>query len=134
MKIRYQVHYRSDGNIQQVSNFYEGKEKPMGIPECEVIVTDDFINPALFFVRDGKLVEREPAPFGGMDFKNEQWVHTDYSARAYRNQLLSATDHMVVADNPNASNQAVLAYRQALRDVPQQPGFPENVVWPELPD
>jgi len=25
-------------------------------------------------------------------------------------------------------------YRQALRDIPQQEGFPYNVVWPEKPD
>lgn len=24
-------------------------------------------------------------------------------------------------------------YRQSLRDVPQQPGFPKNVVWPQPP-
>lgn len=27
----------------------------------------------------------------------------------------------------------LLAYRRALRDVPQQDGFPENVEWPDLP-
>ena len=26
------------------------------------------------------------------------------------------------------------AYRQALRDVPQQDGFPDNVIWPEKPN
>ena len=26
------------------------------------------------------------------------------------------------------------AYRQALLDVPQQEGFPTNIVWPEVPD
>jgi len=25
------------------------------------------------------------------------------------------------------------AYRQALLDVPQQPGFPDNIVWPTIP-
>ena len=28
---------------------------------------------------------------------------------------------------------AVSAYRQALRDVPQQEGFPYAIVWPEKP-
>lgn len=28
--------------------------------------------------------------------------------------------------------QAVLMYIQALRDVPEQAGFPDNIVWPEL--
>jgi hypothetical protein len=26
-----------------------------------------------------------------------------------------------------------LDYRQALRDIPQQPGFPDNVTWPTAP-
>ena len=25
-------------------------------------------------------------------------------------------------------------YRQALRDIPEQPGFPDEVVWPEKSD
>jgi hypothetical protein len=28
----------------------------------------------------------------------------------------------------------VIAYRQALLDVPQQPGFPTNITWPTLPE
>jgi hypothetical protein len=27
-----------------------------------------------------------------------------------------------------------VAYRQALRDIPQQPGFPENIQWPTKPE
>lgn len=29
---------------------------------------------------------------------------------------------------------AWVAYRQALRDVPQQSGFPQNIVWPVKPE
>ncbi|MGP7732920.1 phage tail assembly chaperone [Oceanimonas smirnovii] len=31
-----------------------------------------------------------------------------------------------------STEQDLLLYIQALRDVPQQPGFPENITWPEL--
>jgi hypothetical protein len=27
-----------------------------------------------------------------------------------------------------------VAYRQALRDIPQQPGFPDNIQWPTKPE
>lgn len=30
------------------------------------------------------------------------------------------------------TEQALLLYIQALRDVPQQPGFPDSIEWPEL--
>lgn len=32
----------------------------------------------------------------------------------------------------NCTEQDLLVYIQALRDVPQQPGFPDSVEWPEL--
>ncbi|WP_412841983.1 phage tail assembly chaperone, partial [Cereibacter johrii] len=34
-------------------------------------------------------------------------------------------------DRPDAA--AWTAYRQALRDVPEQPGFPAEIAWPEPP-
>lgn len=59
----------------------------------------------------------------------------DYAgeARAKRNALLTASDWTQVADAP-VDKAAWAAYRQALRDVPNQDGFPANVVWPVAPD
>jgi Phage tail assembly chaperone protein len=56
-------------------------------------------------------------------------------ARARRDRLLSATSWIVerALELGNPVPEAWVAYRQALRDVPQQPGFPEVVVWPEPP-
>lgn len=52
--------------------------------------------------------------------------------RALRNALLSESDWSQVADAP--VNKAKWAeYRQSLRDVPAQPGFPWSVTWPALP-
>jgi hypothetical protein len=49
--------------------------------------------------------------------------------RAERNRLLTESDWTQVLDAP--VNQAEwAAYRQALRDVTVQPGFPLNVEWP----
>jgi len=49
--------------------------------------------------------------------------------RAERNRLLVESDWTQVLDAP--VNQAEWAtYRQALRDVTAQPGFPLNVEWP----
>lgn len=54
------------------------------------------------------------------------------SARAERNRKLAESDWTQLADAP--VDQAVWsAYRQALRDVPAQAGFPHDVTWPELP-
>lgn len=54
--------------------------------------------------------------------------------RIQRNQLLTATDWTQAKDIPDAVSSKYAAYRQALRDVPQQSGFPENIVWPVKPE
>jgi hypothetical protein len=53
--------------------------------------------------------------------------------RGKRNFLLSETDHWMFSDTPDPT-QAQLDYRQALRDVPLQSGFPQNIVWPTKPE
>lgn len=55
--------------------------------------------------------------------------------RARRDALLVASDWTQLPDAPLAAERraAWQSYRQALRDVPQQPGFPGDVVWPTAP-
>ena len=52
--------------------------------------------------------------------------------RNQRDALLAETDWWAVADR--TMTQAEIDYRQALRDVPAQAGFPENVTWPTKPE
>ena len=52
--------------------------------------------------------------------------------RAKRDRLLSQTDWTQTVDNPLAGNEDITAYRQALRDIPEQAGFPWDVEWPTL--
>jgi hypothetical protein len=51
--------------------------------------------------------------------------------RADRNQKLQDTDWMGMSDVAMSTGWAT--YRQALRDVPNQEGFPHEVEWPEEP-
>lgn len=55
--------------------------------------------------------------------------------RMRRDSLISRTDFYVQPDYPSdpAGLEAVKAYRQALRDIPERSGFPRNVQWPSLP-
>jgi hypothetical protein len=57
-------------------------------------------------------------------------------ACARRDALLSETDWYAVryAETGKAIPAPVLAYRQALRDIDQQPGYPEAIDWPVLPE
>ena len=52
--------------------------------------------------------------------------------RQERNGLLTSSDWTQVADAP-VDAAAWVAYRQALRDLTSQPGFPWAVEWPEVP-
>jgi hypothetical protein len=55
------------------------------------------------------------------------------SARSRRDVLLRDSDWAVSTDAPT-DKAAWQTYRQALRDVPQQEGFPQEVTWPEKPE
>ena len=52
--------------------------------------------------------------------------------RQQRDYLLSETDYLMMPDYPMSelARENLKVYRQALRDVPEQPDFPNSVVWP----
>ena len=52
--------------------------------------------------------------------------------RLERNILLDQTDYTQTPDSPPDTAEWA-TYRQALRDIPAQEGFPFEVQWPELP-
>lgn len=80
-------------------------------------------------VRDANLDELAQAQIDSQ----KAAVHRTNVQRDNRNQLLAQTDWTQAKDVPDAVSSKWAPYRQALRDVPQQPGFPENIVWPEKP-
>jgi hypothetical protein len=53
------------------------------------------------------------------------------NVRSTRNQLLAETDWAALTDTVLTPEMA--AYRKALRDVTDQDGFPQNVIWPVKP-
>jgi len=53
--------------------------------------------------------------------------------RTQRDALLSQSDWTQVPDAP-VDQQAWAEYRQALRDLPQQAGFPTEITWPVKPE
>lgn len=69
------------------------------------------------------------------EYTIEDVPETADEARTQRDKLLSETDWTQVLDAPidAATREAYRAYRQALRDLPEQDGFPGTITWPELP-
>lgn len=71
-------------------------------------------------------------PIQDPDLEKERTL-TSAFVRMQRNSLLAQTDWTQALDIPESKRLLFAEYRQALRDVPQQPGFPENIAWPEPP-
>jgi len=72
---------------------------------------------------DGVIVDRElPEP----------QPKTEDEGRATRDNLLSRTDTWALSDR--TMTEAQTAYRQALRNLPQQEGFPTDITWPNAPE
>ena len=53
--------------------------------------------------------------------------------REQRNNLLKDTDWTQLPDVPKATRDAYKTYRQSLRDISKQAGFPHEISWPETP-
>ena len=71
----------------------------------------------------------EAIPQADIDDRNAQQAA---SIRTERKRLLTDSDWTQVEDAP-VDKAAWAAYRQALRDIPDQPGFPFTIIWPEAP-
>ncbi len=57
---------------------------------------------------------------------------SEAESRTLRDKLLVNSDWTQVADAP-VDTTAWATYRQALRDIPAQSGFPDNITWPQEP-
>ncbi len=97
-----------------------------------------------YYVKNGEPKPYPDAPgqrkFYDWDITTETWIFNQSRAAAIhrrsRNMMLSAVDRV----NPiwyaslDVERQVALQeYRQALLAVPQQPGFPDQVIWPTKP-
>ena len=69
------------------------------------------------------------------ELQKERGFETEFQAqrvRAQRAALLQASDWTQLDDSP-VDKQIWANYRQELRDIPQQPGFPWEINWPIAP-
>ena len=64
--------------------------------------------------------------------KQEVLLAAEKNEREIRNDLLKDSDWTQLADS-NVDKTAWANYRQQLRDIPNQSGFPRNINWPTKP-
>ena len=79
---------------------------------------------------DGAVFDDDANISNWPDFQETKPLPTEAEVRAERDALLAASDSMALADRITAD---WTTYRQALRDVPAQAGFPTSVTWPVEP-
>ena len=79
----------------------------------------------------------KPHPYSVWDSQSSSWVD-DISkagrvARKQRDELLAASDWTQLPDVPLETKSVWATYRQQLRDITDQPGWPTSINWPEIP-
>ena len=76
-------------------------------------------------------------PHEKAEWKIDKWVVPTQAkaadARSKRDELLGECDFVMLSDHPATNKAAWKTYRQELRDVPEQAGFPEAINWPAKP-
>lgn len=82
------------------------------------------------FMKEHGITEEEYNPED--EWTDDQWADM---VRRKRDSMLSGTDYYIIPDYPSTPDgiEAVKQYRQDLRDITLQSGFPRNVQWPSLP-
>ena len=86
-----------------------------------------------------KIVEKPPKlSFGHQwDYSKKEWnldsAALDRMHKIQRSEMLASSDWTQLPDVPLDTKNAWLNYRQSLRDITAQEGYPFNVVWPVPP-
>ena len=85
---------------------------------------------------NGQMVQFTADEETARDAEEQEWAagadtRVAIAVREERDALLAATDWMANSDVTMTSGWAT--YRQALRDVPSQSGFPNTITWPTKP-
>ena len=111
----------SGGTVYQFS-------MPSGVEQVDgKWYTKHILGPVFTDTEDATAAEQEAAYKAQKDAEQAKAVRTD------RNQRLKDTDWTQVADAP-VDKAAWAVYRQELRDITAQAGFPWDVQWPVQPE
>ncbi|MGM3173728.1 tail fiber assembly protein [Dickeya lacustris] len=118
----------------QYMDFYSSDVHGDNIPGDAVEINDDYYqkllndqalgNVIVFDESTRQPIAVTPAPISDVELAQ--------AMRHQRDNLLAASDWTQVADAP-VDKLAWRAYRELLRQVPDQAGFPQDIHWPTLP-
>ncbi|MEI7376140.1 tail fiber assembly protein [Dickeya chrysanthemi] len=120
---------------KSTSGFYSDEINGVNIPDDAIEISDDYYqylldqqvrgNVIIFDESTKKPIAVTPVPLSDTQLAED--------ARRQRDNLLTASDWTQVSDAP-VDQQAWRTYREILRQVPEQAGFPLNIAWPSQPE
>lgn len=124
-----------DGFRRNFAELTREQQDGLGYNEAVPVRRDPFTTYQTQWVKGEDLIYREEIVTATVN-EETRAAHEAGVVRAERNRLLRDSDWTQLADSTLDETGMVLwqAYRQALRDVPQQAGFPLAVDWPIRPE
>jgi hypothetical protein len=133
----YTIYKTEIGQILRIVDV-DNIEQQLRLNESYILGTSD---DSTQYVENGVLVPipTKPGNYYVFDWTTKTWIQ-DYSLASTtvgerRTKLLYGSDWTQIPNGPLTSEkqQEWAIYRQELRDVTSQPGYPYNVVWPTPP-
>ena len=123
------IRYQTDGEILGYTVI--GGSIPDEIPTGEHYLNWNGVTPEPtynYVVQDNAVVLKSDA-----EQVSYQKTIKSRGVRGERDKLLAETDWRDLPSYPGVNQEAWRTYRQALRDLPSQAGFPNNITWPAKP-
>lgn len=110
-------------------------------PNDVFLEVHSFCAPDTHYYQNGVVIEKPPKPssYCFWDDVTFSWVDNAqlkaFEVKQTRNTMLFGSDWTQLPNNPLTTEQqaAWATYRQELRDITNQSGYPFNVIWPVAP-
>lgn len=119
---------------KSTKGFYDYKIHGNNMPEDKVEISAEYYRELFDGQSSGLLITQDETGYPILAPYPEPTVdELSKIMRDHRNNLLKNSDWTQMPDIPHTTKDLWQPYRQALRDVPQQLGFPDNIVWPTQP-
>jgi len=131
----YTIYSKLNGRIVSIvqTNYIESQLQE------DQLYLEGMVDDTRYYIDNGSPVEipEKPSPYADFDYATKQWVVNApmvvFNVLEKRKKLLAGTDWTQMPDVSLATKAAWATYRQALRDITAQAGYPTEITWPTPP-
>lgn len=135
----YTIYKQSTG---QISRIVETNEIELQLLEDESYIEGSY-NDVTYYIENNEAIEisEKPSPYAEFDYTTKEWVLNSNLAivdvLSKRRKLLTNSDWTDTLSAKTRLGDELYnqwqVYRQALRDITDQPGYPLDIAWPSMP-